>query len=74
MPVPTTQEMLDNVRIAINARIVGGAVQSYTLPGGRSITSFSLTELQKLETSLEARLARESSTGSRTYAAFRSLE
>lgn len=76
MPVPTAQEMLDNVRIAINTRIVNGAVQSYTMPGGRNIQTFSMEELLALEKSLVSRVAAESGTtgGHRTHAAFKNIE
>jgi hypothetical protein len=76
MAVPTAQEMLDNVRIAINTRIANGAVQSYTLAGGRNVQSFSLDELLALEKSLVSRVAAESGTtgGGRTHAAFRNLD
>lgn len=73
MAVPTTQEMLDNVRTAINARIVNGAVQSYSMPGGRNIQSFSLDELTRLETRLMSRLAGENG-GTRNYAAFNNID
>lgn len=73
MAVPTTQEMLDNVRTAINTRIVNGAVQSYTLPGGRNIQSFSLDELLKLEKTLISRIGAEGGS-TRTYGAFNNTE
>lgn len=66
--VPTTQEMLDNVRKAINAKLVGGAVQSYTI-SGRQLQNYSLDELWKLEENLGKRLAAEAG-GGRNYAKF----
>jgi len=36
MSSPSKQEMLENVENAINARITGGAVQSYSI-GGRNL-------------------------------------
>ncbi len=44
----TTQEMLDAVNNAINARLTGGAVQSYTI-SGRNIQYISLSELKELK-------------------------
>lgn len=67
--VPTTQQMLDNVRIAINSKIVGGAVQSYTI-SGRNIQSYSLKELMDLEKLLIERLSAEQYGGATNYAGF----
>ncbi len=63
----TKQEMLDNVEAAINARISGGAVQSYTI-GGRNLMYIPLTDLMKLRDQLR----RETSVsgGNTTYAGF----
>lgn len=47
MSAPTKQEMLDNVENAINARMIGGAVQSYSI-GGRNLQYISLNELIQL--------------------------
>ena len=47
MSAPTKQEMLDNVETAINARMSGGAVQSYSI-GGRNLQYINLSELIKL--------------------------
>ncbi len=66
--VPTTQEMLDNVRKAINAKLVGGAVQSYSI-AGRQLQNYSLDELWKLEENLTKRSDAEHG-GGRTYAKF----
>lgn len=67
--VPTTQAMLDNVRIALNAKLTGGAVQSYTI-SGRSVQNYSLKELMELEASLIKRLQAEAGTGGRNFAKF----
>jgi hypothetical protein len=68
MSAPTTQEMLDNVNTAINGILTGGGVQSYSI-NGRSLTKYSLGELQTLKKDLQAQLAAESGDG-RVYAAF----
>lgn len=68
MSVPTTQEMLDNVRIAINSLVAGGAVQSYSI-GGKNIQRMRLGELQDLEKNLERKLM--SSKPNTTYATFK---
>jgi hypothetical protein len=68
MSVPTKQEMLDNVEIAINARMTGGAVQSYSI-GGRNLQYVSLNELIKLRDQLRREVA--SSGGTTTYAGFK---
>lgn len=69
MSVPTKQEMLDNVEIAINARMTGGAVQSYSI-GGRNLQYISLNELIKLRDQLRRELA-GSGGGTTTYAGFK---
>lgn len=66
--VPTTQEMLDNVRRAINDKLTGGGVQSYSI-SGRSVQNYSLKELRDLEESLMYRLATECG-GTTNYARF----
>jgi len=63
----TKQEMLDNVDAAINARISGGAVQSYTI-GGRNLMYIPLGDLMKLRDQLRRETA--ASGGSTTYAGF----
>lgn len=68
MSVPTTQEMLDNVNTAINAILTGGGVQSYSI-NGRSLTRYSLSELQKLKIDLQKQLGAETNIG-RSYAQF----
>lgn len=63
----TKQEMLDNVEAAINARMTGGAVQSYSI-GGRSLQYISLSELIKLRDQLRKEIAGTRTTT--TYVAF----
>lgn len=67
MAAPTKQEMLENIEIAINARMTGGAVQSYTI-GGRNIQYIGLEELRKLRDQLRREIA--GSGGTTTYASF----
>ncbi len=70
MSAPTKQEMLDNVENAINARMTGGAVQSYSI-GGRNLQYITLTELIKLRDSLRQEIASSGGSASRTsYARF----
>jgi len=64
---PTKQEMLDNVENAINARMTGGAVQSYSI-GGRNLQYISISELIKLRDQLRREIAGSSDTT--TYAGF----
>ena len=65
----TTQEMLDAVNNAINARLTGGAVQSYTI-SGRNIQYIPLSELKELKKELQAQLASEKGNA-RTFVSFR---
>ena len=67
MAAPTKQEMLENVEIAINARMTGGAVQSYTI-SGRNIQYIGLEELRKLRDQLRREIA--GLGGTTTYASF----
>lgn len=67
MSAPTKQEMLDNVENAINARITGGAVQSYSI-GGRNLQYVLLPDLYKLRDQLRREIA--GSGGATTYASF----
>lgn len=69
MAAPSTQEMLDNVRTAINAVLTGGAVKSYTVDGV-AIDRYSLDDLLALESRLAARLSAEQSGGTRNFATF----
>ena len=70
MSAPIKQEMLDNVENAINARMTGGAVQSYSI-GGRNLQYITLTELIKLRDSLRQEIASSGGSVSRTsYARF----
>ncbi len=67
MSAPTKQEMLENVENAINARMTGGAVQSYSI-GGRNLQYISLSELM----SLRDKLRQETASGNTrtTYVEF----
>ena len=67
MSAPTKQEMLENVETAINARMTGGAVQSYSI-GGRNLQYITLAELIKLRGTLRQEIAAGSSRTS--YAKF----
>ena len=67
MSVPTKQEMLENVETAINARMTGGAVQSYSI-GGRNLQYITLAELIKLRDTLRQEIAAGNSRTS--YAKF----
>ena len=67
MAVPTKQEMLDNVETAINARITGGAVQSYSI-GGRNLQYIPLQDLYKLRDQPRREIA--GSGGATTYVSF----
>lgn len=67
MSAPTKQEMLENVETAINARMTGGAVQSYSI-GGRNLQYITLAELIKLRDTLRQEIAASSSRTS--YAKF----
>jgi hypothetical protein len=64
---PTKQEMLDNVETAINTRMTGGTVQSYSI-GGRNLQYISLSELLKLRDQLRREIAAGKDTT--TYAKF----
>ncbi len=67
MAAPTKQEMLDNVETAINARITGGAVQSYSI-GGRNLQYIPLQDLYKLRDQLRREIA--DSGGTTTFVSF----
>lgn len=62
------QELLDKVEAAIEARLSGGAVQSYSI-GGRNLQYVTLEELRKLRDQLKREIASESGKA-RTYAKF----
>ncbi len=68
MSAPTKQEMLENLETAINARMLGGAVQSYSI-NGRNIQYMNLTELRQLRKDLMAEISAQSGN-SRNYATF----
>lgn len=67
MSAPSKQEMLDNLETAINARMTGGAVQSYSI-GGRNLQYISISELIKLRDQLRKEIAGSKDTT--TYAEF----
>lgn len=68
MAEPTVEDMLANVRTAINNLLTGGAVQSYSI-NGRSLQRYSLEDLLALEQQLAARKAAADGTA-RTYSQF----
>ena len=68
MSAPTKQEMLDNLETAINARMMGGAVQSYSI-NGRNIQYMPLTELRQIRKDLMVEISAQSGN-SRNYATF----
>lgn len=63
------QDLLDKVEAAIEARLSGGAVQSYSI-GGRNLQYVTLEELRKLRDQLKREIASESGSA-RTYAKFK---
>lgn len=65
----TTQEMLDAVNAAINARLTGGAAASYSI-NGRNIQYIPLSELRDLRKELQAQLANEKGNA-RTFVSFK---
>jgi len=67
MSSPSKEVMLENVEIAINARITGGAVQAYSI-GGRNLQYVPLSDLYKLRDQLKREIA--GSGGTTTYASF----
>ena len=66
----SVQTMLDNVEAAINARLSGGAVQSYTI-GGRNIQYCSLKELYDIRDLLRKELNSSMPGSTTNYASFR---
>jgi hypothetical protein len=69
MTVPSKQTMLDNVEIAINNLMAGGAVQSYSI-GGRNLQKYSLRELMDLRDQLRKEIDAARTTPTKTYATF----
>ena len=65
----SAQVMLDNIEAAINARLTGGAVQSYSI-GGRNLQYISLSELRQMRDQLKREIASQTPNGARTYARF----
>jgi hypothetical protein len=68
MDEPTVEELLTTLRTAINARLAGGMIQSYSI-NGRNIQYLPLAELLALEKSLVLR-AGLSQGGARNYVGF----
>ena len=69
MTAPAKQDMLDNVEIAINNILAGGAVQSYSI-NGRNLQRYSLKELQDLRKQLKAEIADYSTDRTTSYVTF----
>ena len=63
----TKEEMLTNVESAIDAKMKGGAVESYSI-NGRNIKYMNLSELIKWRNQLKAEISSEN--GSRNYGGF----
>ena len=67
----SAQEMLDAVEAAIQARLTGGAVQSYSIEG-RNLQYVSLADLYKMRKELQTEVARQSGgDGTTNLASFR---
>ena len=66
----SAQVMLDNIEAAINARLTGGAVQSYSI-GGRNLQYISLSELRQMRDQLKREVASQTPNGARNYASFK---
>lgn len=64
------QTLIDNVEAAINARLVGGAVQSYTI-GARNLQYMTLAELRQFRTELKNEYANSQGGKTRTLARFK---
>jgi len=71
MSVPTNTELLNAVKSAISGTLTRNAKTLQI--NGRSITSFSLDELMRLEKNYEVKVARESSGGRAAVAKFRGI-
>lgn len=67
--VATANELLTKVEVAIEARLTGGAVQSYSI-AGRDIQYVSLAELYKMRRELQREVNAGKPNGGRTYATF----
>lgn len=64
----TKQEMLTSVENAIDARLTGGAVASYSI-GGRNLQYIPLDKLMDLRDKLKSEIGAES--GTRNFAGFK---
>lgn len=65
----SAQTMLDNIEAAINSRLTGGAVASYSI-GGRNLQYISLSELRQMRDQLKREIASQTPNNLRTYAKF----
>ena len=63
------QTLLDNVETAINNKLTGGAVMSYSI-GGRSLMYYSLKDLMALRNQLRTEIAESTSGGTTNFASF----
>lgn len=68
MAVPTAQAQVDQIDIAVNALMTGGAVSSYQIEG-RALSRFSLTELRELR-AYYASIVSSEQGGARNLATF----
>ncbi len=67
-PAPTASELIILVDRAIKTRLLGGAVQSYSI-GGRNLQYMTLSELRSLRADLSKQIAAQNG-GGRNYAKF----
>ena len=65
----SAQTMLDNIETAINARLTGGAVDSYTI-SGRDLKYCSLKELYEIRDKLKREVNAGVAKGSTNFAQF----
>ena len=65
----SAQTMLDNIEAAINSRLTGGAVASYSI-GGRNLQYCSLTDLYSMRDKLKREIASSTKGASVNYASF----
>jgi hypothetical protein len=61
-----TQALLDAIDAEILSRITGGAVESYSMPDGRSLRYLPMSELRALRTEVATEVA-AASGGTRSY-------
>lgn len=65
----TAAEMLSAVQDAIYAILTGSVVKSYSI-GGKEIEKYSIKELRELEKEYQAKVAAETSGGTKNFARF----